>query len=85
MGRREVVKVQLDKAGVLRENVGQIGAGGKEGYLLVDARGPGVGEVKGLFADTKGVSGERFVPAFQRIEVVRVGIEAEGIRLVVPL
>jgi hypothetical protein len=30
MGRREVVKVQLDKAGVLRENVGQIGDLGLE-------------------------------------------------------
>lgn len=64
-GCREVVKVQLDKAGVLKEFAGQVAVSGKEGYLLVDARGPGVADVRGIFAETKGVSGEssRFVLA----------------------
>lgn len=58
-GRREVVKVKLDKAGELKRWAGQVGSDGKEGYLLVDARGTGAAEVTGLFADTKGVSGKR--------------------------
>lgn len=56
--RREIVAVPLDSSKrSLKASVAQISADGREGYLFVDATGPGIGEIKGVFADVQGVSG----------------------------
>jgi alpha-mannosidase len=55
-----VIRVPLDGRSQLKAHCGQIASGGKDGFMLVSAEADaGVGEIRGLFADTEPVRAEQ--------------------------